>query len=103
MVECSTRIDSFEDIRTYITHTLSEIELLSPDSYHVSERLLKRGSRPCGVYFCLYGPRDVRLTAIWETDQNTILFYSSGGQRVKRTRLLEAPRLEDATLLKQAG
>jgi hypothetical protein len=33
----------------------------------------------------------VKLTAIWETDRNTILFYSSSGERVGKTQLVQAP------------
>lgn len=98
MVECQIRFQNIEDIRNYITQTLSSIELLRPESSQLTTRLLTRNNRPCGIYYCLHGPRAVRLTAIWETDNNTILFYGSSGERVQRTRLLEAPQLDEATL-----
>ncbi len=93
MLECSARIRNFEEIRQYITQTLSDIEQLKTDSYQITEQLLTRGGQPCGVYFCMHGPRSVRLTAIWETDANTILFYGSQGERVGRSRLVNAPVL----------
>ena len=34
-----------------------------------------------------------RLAMVWETDRNTILFYSSSGERVGRTQLVQAPVL----------
>jgi len=98
MVEYQTRIHKFEDIRRYVTETLSQLELLRPESSHLTLRLLSRNGQPCGVYFCLQGPREVRLTAIWETDANTILFYDSRGERVAKTRLIEAPELETQAL-----
>ncbi len=98
MVECTTRIYNFEEIRHYITQTLSNMEQLRPGSFHLTQRLLNRSGQPCGVYFCLHGPRSVRLTAIWETDANTILFYGSRGERVQRTRLVGAPKLEPQSL-----
>ena len=42
MVECKKRIQDFEDIRQYVTETLSDIELLRPDSSQLTLRLLKR-------------------------------------------------------------
>jgi len=93
MVEYQTRIHQFEDICHYVIETLSPLERLRPESSHLTLRLLSRNGQPCGVYFCLQGPREVRLTAIWETDANTILFYDSRGERVGKTRLLEAPAL----------
>ncbi len=94
MVECKTSVQTFDDIRQYVTETLSNLELLTPESSRLSLRLLTRSGQPCGVYFCLHGPRAVRLSAIWETDANTILFYGSRGERVQRTRLLSAPELD---------
>ena len=93
MVDRKTSIQNFEDIRQYVTETLSNIELLRPESSQLSLKLLTRSGQPCGVYFCLHGPRAVRLSAIWETDANTILFYGSRGERVQRTCLLAAPQL----------
>lgn len=98
MVECQVSIQKIEDIRNYVTQTLSNFELLRPESSHLTTRLLTRNDRPCGIYFCLHGPRAVRLTAIWETDANTILFYGSRGERVQKTRLLTAPKLDLAAL-----
>ncbi len=94
MVECQTRIHDFEEIRQYVTETLSNFERLRPESSHLTLRLLTRNGQPCGVYFCLHGPRALRLTAIWETDANTILFYDSRGERMGKTRLIEAPELK---------
>jgi len=98
MQECTKSIHNFEEIRQYVTETLSQMELLIPDRFQLTQRLLRRSGQPCGVYFCLHGPRNVRLTAIWETDANTILFYGSRGERVQRTRLAEAPKLEAQVL-----
>lgn len=93
MLERHERIHNFEEIRCYVVETLSKMELLKSDCCHLTVRMLSRAGKPCGVYFCLHGPRAVRLSAIWETDSNSILFYGSGGERVQRTRLKEAPRL----------
>ena len=94
MVEHCSRFHNFEDLRRYVTTTLSNLELLKPERSQLTLRLLTRCGQPCGVYFCLHGPRQVKLTAIWETDANTILFYGSRGERVGKTCLAEAPVLE---------
>ena len=59
----------------------------------MTERILLRSGAPCGIYFCLHGPRSVKFTAIWETDRNTILFYNSNGERFHKTQLTRAPNL----------
>ena len=40
--------------------------------------------------FCQVGPRAVRLTAIWEAAQRTVLFYDSTGERFHRVRLTDS-------------
>ena len=62
----------------------------------MTERVLLRGGKPCGMYFCLHGPRATKFTAIWETERNQVLFYGSRGERFLKTQLLEAPTLESA-------
>jgi hypothetical protein len=94
MVESSQRLQTLEEIRQYVAQTLSNLETLEADRFQLSQQVLSRAGTPCGMYFCLQGPRALRLTAIWETDCNTILFYGSCGRRMQRTRLIESPMLE---------
>ncbi len=86
-------IHDLSDLRTYVHYTLCQQNQLEPGAFEVTERILVRGQRPCGIFFCLHGPRSVKLTAIWETDRNTILFYGSAGERVLKTQLVQAPKL----------
>lgn len=90
----SLRIDDLNGLRNYIHQTLCEENDFEIGAFEISERFLVRGGTPCGIYFCLHGPRSVKFTAIWETDRNTILFYGSCGQRLRRTQLIQAPSLE---------
>ncbi len=62
----------------------------------MTERILTRGGKPCGIYFCLQGPRATRFSAIWETDRNQVLFYGAAGERFQKTQLVEGPILENA-------
>jgi hypothetical protein len=66
-------------------------------AFQMTERILVRAGKPCGIFFCLHGPRAVKFTAIWETDRNQILFYGSSGERFQRIQLLEAPGLQPTT------
>ena len=88
------RIHDLDDLRQYVHRTICQQNELEANAFEVTERILVRRGQPCGVFFCLHGPRSVKLTAIWETDRNTILFYGSGGQRLLTTRLTAAPKLE---------
>jgi len=89
-------LDNLNDLRTYVHETLCDENELEVGYYQVTERILVRGDNPCGIFFCLHGPRSVKLTAIWETDRNTILFYNSAGERTRKTELVQAPALTPA-------
>jgi len=94
MLTSARQLNNLQDLRHFVNDTLCEQDQLLPNLYPVSERILTRGGRPCGIFFCLHGPRSVKLTAIWETDTNTILFYGSSGERYHKTQLIAAPAIE---------
>jgi hypothetical protein len=85
------RLHDRSAIRQYVSETLCEKDQLEADFFPLSEQVLVRGGAPCGVYFCLQGPRSLCLTAVWETDSNTILFYGSRGERFRKTQLISPP------------
>jgi hypothetical protein len=89
------RLDDLHAIRRYVTETLCEKDQLEKNVFPLYERILVRSGAPCGIYFCLHGPRSVALTAIWETDSNTIWFYGSRGERFRKTQLIAPPRIDD--------
>jgi len=94
MLTCSQQIQDLDDLRQYVNETLSHNHQLEPGAFAMTERILIRGGRPCGLFFCLHGPRSVKLTAIWENEGDTILFYDSAGERFGKTRLLASPCLQ---------
>ena len=90
------QISNVEEIRDYVSETICEHYELMTDAFEMTERPLRRGGRPCGMFFCLHGPRAVKFVAIWETERNQILFYGSTGERILKTQLSEAPDLDRA-------
>lgn len=89
-------IQDLDDLRNYVQTTLCEQNQLEKGAFDITERILVRGQRPCGIFFCLHGPRSVKLTAIWETERNTVLFYGSSGERTQKTQLVPVNRLAAA-------
>ena len=73
------QFDSVDDLREYINVTLCDHHQLQYGAFSMTEQVLIRAGKPCGIFFCLNGPRAVRFTAIWETDRNQILFYGPRG------------------------
>ena len=93
MMAPSLRIESLDTLRSYVHDTLSRCEQLEPGAFPMSERILVRSGKPCGIYFCIHGPRSLKITAIWETDRNTLLFYNCSGERFHKTLLVQSPCL----------
>ena len=93
MLAHASDIQTVQDIRTYVYENICEHNKLEPGVFQMTARLLTRGDKPCGIFFCLHGPRSVRLTAIWETDRNSLLFYDSAGERTLMTKLTQLPKL----------
>lgn len=73
--------NDFEAVREFVREELCEKNQLEKDAFQMAERVLTRNGKPCGFYFCIYGPRSVRLTAVWDLSKGTIFFYDSLGRR----------------------
>ncbi len=86
MITPAPKLQDLDQLRSFVNGTLCDNGQLEVGQFAMTERLLTRASDPCGMYFCVHGPRSVKLTAIWETDNNRVLFYDCAGER-----FLESP------------
>lgn len=82
-----TCVESLDDLRELVAKTLCDHEGLEPGAFRLFQRVLYRRTRPCGIQFCLVGPRAVRLTAYWEAAKRAVLFYDSTGERFAHIEL----------------
>ncbi|QDV23958.1 hypothetical protein [Aureliella helgolandensis] len=73
--------DRLKAVREFVREELCEKNQLETDAFQMAERVLVRNGKPCGFYFCIYGPRSVRLTAVWDFNKGSIFFYDSLGRR----------------------
>lgn len=80
-----TRID-FEVLRTTVHRHLCDLGHLEIGCFPMTERIVVRGGKACGVYFCLHGPRSVKLTAICDFRGRSVIYYGTDG-----TRALQQP------------
>ena len=90
MLAQEVTISSLAELRRFVNEIMCEHDGLEPGAFPVTERILVRGECPCGIFFCLHGPRSVKYTAIWETDRNSILFYGHDGERFRRVHLIDS-------------
>ncbi len=81
------QIETINQLRQFVSRTLCQRSDFEEGIFQITERKLTRGNKNCGIFFCLHGPRSVKLTAVWESDHNTILFYGATGERFQRSSL----------------
>lgn len=77
----NVKSENFETVREFIRNELCEKNQLEKDAFQMAEQVLTRKGQPCAFYFCIYGPRSVRLTAVWDLNKQSIFFYDSLGRR----------------------
>jgi hypothetical protein len=94
MVEDSRTIQNLDDLREFVTEVLCDRDQLEIGAFPMTERILVRGGRPCGMYFCLHGPRSVKFSAIWDAMNGSVLFYGSTGERFHKASVKQEFELE---------
>lgn len=72
---------TFELLKNFVYQTLCHHEKLEIGVFPMTQKILKKRATPCGVYFCLHGPRSVKFTAIYDAERNIVLFYGATGER----------------------
>ena len=98
MLATPVQIADVRALRHFVHQAICDQNQLEMEAFQMTERMLTRRGQPCGILYCVHGPRSVKLTAVWETDRNTVLFYGSRGERQQQVPLAgPALRLHRAT------
>jgi hypothetical protein len=84
-------LPTLDDLRRYILETLCQHDRLDVSQTFLTEEVLVRSGKPCGLLFEVQGPRLLKIYAVWAGEENRILFYDSTGLRFAETRLSDAP------------
>src|SRR5436309_8484575 len=80
-------LPTLDALRQHVLETLCRHDHLDPEQTPFFQGLVTRKGRPCGLFFQVQGPRQVRTYALWAEEENRILFYDGTGQRFAETRL----------------
>lgn len=68
-------------MRHRVENKLCELGSLEPAQFPLTQREVMRQGKTCALYFCLHGPRSVKLTAIADLKSRSLVFYGSDGVR----------------------
>ena len=84
-------LPTLEELRQHVRGVLCGHDQLDPEQTPLTQSLITRSGRPCGLFFQVQGPRMVKTYAVWAGEEGRILFYDSQGVRFGQTRLSEGP------------
>ena len=87
MMVCLPVSVDLQTLRQRVQKKLCEIGMLEQDQFPLTERTVLRSDRVCGVYYCLHGPRSVKLTAIADLERLSLICYGSDGARTAEEKL----------------
>lgn len=90
-------LPTLAQLRQHVLTTLCAHDQLDPNQTPLYQSAMVRAGRPCGLFFQIQGPRQVKTYAIWAGLENRILFYDSAGTRFAESRLSEAPPVQEST------
>ncbi len=97
MVSFSCQAFDFDELCQTIERRLCELGQLEPKQFPMTHREVVRSGKRVGLYFCVHGPRNVKLTAICDFAMNMVIYYGSDGIRKDREKLhLRSPMLSAA-------
>lgn len=81
MIGFSPQTVSFDKFCQHVEKQLCRIGQLECGQFPMTRREVSRGGKSCGVYFCIHGPRSVKLTAVYDHRKKTTLYYGTDGVR----------------------
>ena len=96
-------LTTLDQVRSFVLTRLAELDDLDGEAFPLTERVVNRDGKPCGLSFCLHGPRSMQLTAVWDVGRRQIVFYNSHGDRTRRCRLTKSPPAEELIRLCQGS
>src|SRR5262245_58062873 len=87
---------SVEELAAFVHAALCEKDTLDPRQTPLFRTPLRKAGRNCGLVFHVEGPRLLRTSAVWSTDDDRVIFYDSTGVRFRDVALALALRSEDS-------
>ena len=80
-----------DELAGFVHEVLCDKDALDPAQVPLFRTPLRRGTRVCGLVFHVEGPRLLRTSAVWSSDDARIIFYDSRGIRFREVELCESP------------
>lgn len=86
-------LPTLEKLREHVLQVLCAHDRLDPQQTPLHEAIITRSGKPCGLFFKVEGPRQLKSHAVWTSAEGRILFYDTAGVRFVEFRLRRSPSL----------
>ena len=96
MARVVAAFSTVEELAEFVHEVLCDKDALDPIQAPLFRTPLQRSARVCGVVFHVEGPRLLRTSAVWSSDDGRIIFYDSSGLRFREVELSESPPFSEA-------
>lgn len=80
-------LQTWDELAAYVHTTLCEQENLLSEQFPLEAAPIHRRDEFCGVEFAVFGPRQIRLGAVWTAETNVVFFYNARGERFQTEQL----------------
>jgi hypothetical protein len=87
MPDCAPEIRSFDELKVFVHKVLCKKENILAEQFDLHETPLLRQGVECGREYSLFGPRSIRLNAIWVRDRSLVYFYDARGERFMKVEV----------------
>lgn len=89
MSQVVVAFSAVEELAAFVHAVLCDKDALDPAQAPLFRTPLNRGGRACGLVFHVEGPRLLRTSAVWSSDDGRVIFYDSSGLRFREVTLTE--------------
>jgi hypothetical protein len=87
MISLTPHKIDYKTLCVTVERRLCELGHLVAHQFPMTQREIVRAGKTAGVYFCVHGPRSVKLTAICDFEKQTVILYGSDGIRKESIRI----------------
>jgi len=84
-------LPTLEALREHVHTVLCQHAQFDPAQTPLTQAVIVRSGRPCGLFLQAQGPRHGKIHAVWAGEEGRILFYDSMGHRFAETHLTDGP------------
>lgn len=91
MIGFNPKAVNLQALGVRVERQLCELGHLVSGQFPMTQREVVRSGKTVGIYFCVHGPRSVKMTAIYDFKKKQVIYYGSDGIRRESVSVVSKP------------